>query len=300
MNVNIDTILGSAVISTAISAIVAYATSKKQNDLQYITSERKEWREGIRKLVERLNGAGYKKTLQILAELKVRINAFGNGETERYDKDSHIWELMNEIEEKELPKESLVLKQKQLIEYLSLLLKSDWERCKREVKGDVLRLVSVFFMGGAFLYYALNAFDYAQNKEKVWEWTACMIMIFLFIVLLNGGTAYFEKDILNGMIHSKMKSIKTKKILSCYAIWAILALVNIWLFAGIAMSPLDGFVHGVKEKNCAGVSVFIYVFGLVAFMWSEMSRMGEYFSYTTSIDRVMDKYKKAEDWGENL
>lgn len=232
---NIDTIVGSAVISTAISAMVAYVTSKKQNDLQYITSERKEWRESIRKLTERLHGAGYKKTLQVLAELKVRINALGNGEEKRYNKDSHIWALINEIEEKELPKEILSLKQKQLIEYLSLLLKSDWERSKREVRGDVLRLVSILFMGGAFLYYAINAFDYNQNKENIWVWTACMIMIFLFIVLLNGAIIYFERDILNGIIHSKMKSTKTKKILSCYAIWTVLALINIWLSAGVTM-----------------------------------------------------------------
>lgn len=61
---------------------------------------------------------------------------------------------------------------------------------------------------------------------------------------------------------------------------------------------LNGFVYGVREKSCAGVSVFIYAFGLVALMWSEISRMEEYFCYVTLIDRVKDKYNNVENRGE--
>lgn len=35
------------------------------------------------------------------------------------------------------------MKQKQLIEYLSLLLKFDWERSKKEAKGDIYNLTRI-------------------------------------------------------------------------------------------------------------------------------------------------------------
>lgn len=136
---NTEVLLSSAVIAAIFSGIVSYLLSRRQENLQYITGERKEWREKIREIASNLNDASYKDTLQLLAELKIRINAFGNkGTLISYSSDAHIWELINEIETKELKKNILKLKQKQLIEYLSLLLKNDWERSKKEVRGVIV------------------------------------------------------------------------------------------------------------------------------------------------------------------
>lgn len=42
---DIDILLGSAVIAAIFSGLVSYIISRRQGSLQYITGERKEWRE---------------------------------------------------------------------------------------------------------------------------------------------------------------------------------------------------------------------------------------------------------------
>ena len=152
---DIKLILSSAVISAVISGCVAVLNFKRQNNLQYITGERKVWREEIRTIAQELNGASYKETLDALVRLKMRINAFGNKEKDNlYMYDAHIWKVIAEIEEKKCSKKLLRLKQKQLIEYLALLLKFDWERSKKEVQGNIrsiigwgLCIMSAIYMG---------------------------------------------------------------------------------------------------------------------------------------------------------
>ena len=45
----------------------------------------------IRNITKKLDRASYYDTLDILTDLKVRINSFGNNVSERYDDDVHIW-----------------------------------------------------------------------------------------------------------------------------------------------------------------------------------------------------------------
>ena len=105
---NTEMLLSSAVIAAILSGIISFFISRRQETLQYITGERKEWREKIREIAYNLNGANYKDTLKLLTELKVRINAFGNREVlVSYSSDAHIWDLINEIE-KEEPKRNIL------------------------------------------------------------------------------------------------------------------------------------------------------------------------------------------------
>ena len=130
-------ILGSALLATLLSGIITYMMTRCQESLQYITAERKEWREKIREIAEGLNGALYEDTKKALTKLKARINAYGSqGKRKKYEKDSHIWELIEEIEKGEPEKEKLQKMQSQMIRYISFLLKYDWERTKKEVKGN--------------------------------------------------------------------------------------------------------------------------------------------------------------------
>lgn len=119
---NISIVLGSTVIAAIFSGLVSYIISKRQGNLQYITSERKEWREEIRKIAIKLNGATYEETIFLLTKLKVRINAFGkSGILTDFKADAHIWELIGEIEERNFCNEVLALQQKQLINVKSRL-----------------------------------------------------------------------------------------------------------------------------------------------------------------------------------
>lgn len=68
-----ELILGPAVVAAIFSGIISYLISRRQGNLQYITQERKEWREKIREIASAIDGASYKETLRTLTQLKVRI-----------------------------------------------------------------------------------------------------------------------------------------------------------------------------------------------------------------------------------
>ena len=111
---NIVTLLGSTVIATVFSGLISYIISRRQENLQYITAERKEWREKMREIACQLHGASYQKTLRILTELKTRINAFGNRKISiKYVDDAHIWKVINELEDNKTNTRGLINKQKQ-------------------------------------------------------------------------------------------------------------------------------------------------------------------------------------------
>ena len=144
-------LIDSAVIAAIIAGCVSLLMSKSEAKLKHITEERKAWREKIREIAARLYESR-KPENQIygvnisLEELKVRINAYGINLTElpehddaeqivkRYKNDGHIWRTIRDIEAGiELEKNY-----SRLVDYLSLLLKHDWERAKDEANGNPL------------------------------------------------------------------------------------------------------------------------------------------------------------------
>ena len=74
-----EIVLGSAVLSAIISGAIGIYTSGKKNKLEYITKERSKWRMEIRKCVENLRGASYKKTVDFI-RIFVAIIEMGLGE----------------------------------------------------------------------------------------------------------------------------------------------------------------------------------------------------------------------------
>lgn len=64
-------------IASVIGAIISYITFRKTAKLKYITKERKEWRDSIRKVTERLEKCSYNNRRNVLVILKTRINAYG-------------------------------------------------------------------------------------------------------------------------------------------------------------------------------------------------------------------------------
>lgn len=116
------------------TAIVTLVMNKKENNLKYITEDRRHWREEIRAIVDELENVKISNKQKVLSKLKVRINPYGKNEN-NFLKDSHIWDLINEMGK--TSKYSELIKEKnELIFYLSLPLKYDWERAKKEVSED--------------------------------------------------------------------------------------------------------------------------------------------------------------------
>ena len=123
-----------ALISAIIAGVVSYVTAKKHDTSSYVKDQKILWQSKIRHIAKDLYLASYKKTLKLLSELKTYINPIGHNDdfTNEYSYDAHIWELIDEMESTDFSnsKKLLHVKQNQLIEYLSLLLKYDWENSK--------------------------------------------------------------------------------------------------------------------------------------------------------------------------
>lgn len=142
-------------VATIIGVIVSYFTFHKTSKLSYITQERKEWRADIRKIVDELEVCPFSKKKRVLTKLKTRINTYGKL-TEDVGKDSHIWKQIEIIEncrvkEYEKQKDKLIL-------FLSLLLKDDWERAKKEVIGEPAKGIITVCLSFAIIFPGLVYF----------------------------------------------------------------------------------------------------------------------------------------------
>lgn len=218
----LDTILKSTVLVGIITALFNWRQHNNTNSLKYITEERQKWREKIRDIAKNIEAYQYfsddkdkQKLKEILVELKVNINPYGReneqeksnkinknykkevkNKSEKYQnkkdkkkkqkylKDEHIWEAIRELEKNNKKNEFSKNKGK-LIDYLSFLLKYDWERAKYEVEQKSLwiRGLKVYAIGGVLIIWFKILFK-IHNIESVMYIDILYIIIiaFLFIV----------------------------------------------------------------------------------------------------------------------
>ena len=294
---DIKLILSSAVISAVISGCVAVLNFKRQNNLQYITGERKVWREEIRTIAQELNGASYKETLDALVRLKMRINAFGNKEKDNlYMYDAHIWKVIAEIEEKKCSKKLLRLKQKQLIEYLALLLKFDWERSKKEVQGNIRSIIGwgLCIMSAIYMGIILVLENEDINVNSVVGDIALHISI--IVILYRVVSTFVPCTEGRGNIEKEYKlQIQVVKLIVGYLKCMIPSLVCIfvdWISADMI------FEKYTKNNIDSSNSIFIiiaFIFGMVLLYFEKALNLDSKVLYVDSINKLRREYEKRTD-----
>lgn len=307
---DINTILSSTVIVAVMSGFVSYIIARRQGNLQYITGERKEWRDKIREIAHIVDGASYEKTLVILNELKLRINAFGNNAVQiSYSSDAHIWELIKDLENKKPSKQELTMKQRQLIEYISLLLKYDWERSKREVKGNIYEIITktLYLVLSVYLIVCIYLSRDVINVEN-YGWIDIFSMIGCYILMITicnilcnfemneickiilKGSTKTEKDnckiILKRKTHKKdVKGIDLRLIL-CY----ITIVISIIIFACIYIKVITIIFKMLKLGNANILfSTIIYLFAIVLYFLSKTNKIDIEYYYIRAIEEIRFK-----------
>ena len=294
---SIKTILSSAVIAAVFSGIVSYLISKRQGNLQYRTAERKEWREKIREIARQLDGASYKKTLRLFTELKVRINSFGNnGILKTYASDAHIWKVINELEEKKPSDKVLHQKQKQLIEYLSLLLKMDWERSKKEVRGNIYGVISGTSYVLTVLYFAICIFycnrnDNYENMDLVsMVGTMVVLVIGLHIILIRDNKSKCNA-MLMGDIALEPEQYDRTCLGKCYLTYLRRGIVLCFLFSFYVFGIFMG-IHYVEEGVISQILLAVlYLFGLGFQTAAQNIYMENQYNYVCAINKIREKYR---------
>lgn len=182
----IISILSSTVIAGLVSAGAALYSGHKKNLIENITNDRKAWRGEIREIAVEIEAANTKQQLRKpLAELKVRINAFGI-QDEDVLHDSAIWKILRQFKnanDAEIPE----LKE-MLLRLLSCLLKYDWDRSKTEIRGNVLViwavLMQVVAVGIAVAAYLLTPGNFEQEVLTKMQGVELFAMPALLIVIV--------------------------------------------------------------------------------------------------------------------
>ncbi|MGN6715409.1 hypothetical protein, partial [Anaerocolumna jejuensis] len=177
---SIESILSSIVISGIMTTLFTFIATRYSSKLSYITNERKQWREEIRKLAEEIYESTPFTIGKVVTKLKVRINAYGLINDIDFEKDSYIWKIIDRIE---LAKSLDEFNQYKsiLIKLLSLLLKDDWEKAKYEVNGNVYNVMEkllLFTSFGSFLFVYFRIFKLNINYNLI----SCVFIIIVLIL----------------------------------------------------------------------------------------------------------------------
>lgn len=312
---NGQTILGSAVIAAIVSGGISFLINRRQGVLQYITGERKEWREALRKIVASLCNASYEDTLKLLGDLKIRINALGNdGISDKYSNDSHIWKVINEVEQKSLKQEELKKKQKQLIEYISILLKYDWERSKKEVQGDICDFGVLFLLGLSGVYCVVSILYLNEENIGVYQLASMLSVYALMIIMIYSifiiEMKTFYRDILDGSIHSTPKKYTWIRLIFCYLFVGIFVIGYIIGYSMIIKEFLKIVSCGENNAMIRLVSTYIFMPGILLWYYTKTSSMKKIYIYSNAINIIRINYEdnnnqsteqiKGLDDGNNL
>lgn len=232
----IITILGSTVIGAIITAFFNWAQNRKNVSLSYITEERKVWREKIRDIsfdIEQCTYQEKKKIEQCLVQLQMNINPYGKTNITDYLCDGHIWETIREIECSK-DAEEFEKNKKLLLDYFALMLKEDWERSKREVRGYSKMKVHVGMLGWFGILYAIFYF-YVLKLENYMLFFMVFLMNVLVLFLLESYFFDEMSSITDNLKNLAIKSIlkndkKKKKVLIVYVLASFLYFVfNIFI-----------------------------------------------------------------------
>ncbi|MGL6058121.1 MAG: hypothetical protein ACRC17_07365 [Culicoidibacterales bacterium] len=151
-----SSIFSAATVAALVTAIFTYRNSKSSNELMHITAERREWRRDLRSIAEKVNASMTASELYAnLIPLRVRINPlYTNTDSTKIDEENPaiiecwLWERINFLEKSDNVNESELLEiKKEIIILLEALLKYDWERSKKEVKGDSFKKIATILTG---------------------------------------------------------------------------------------------------------------------------------------------------------
>lgn len=222
---DLQAVLTSTVVAAIISILANIYNARRTESLKYVTEERQKWREEIRKIAEDIVDCPRNEIKKHFTKLKVRINAYGKMRKKSYYEDAHIWKIIEELERVGNNNQQFEKKKEQLVYFLSLMLKYDWERQKKEVAGSKISLMKLLLstivtiivltsisgsIGGKEIIACvviampnLSMFAYEMSlklymTKKIIKFTLGLLAVFLICVAIAGGGAAIIKILMEG------------------------------------------------------------------------------------------------------
>ena len=275
-------VLSSSVLVGIITSIVTFVNNRKNNNLKYITEDRREWRKEIKKIVDDLSVFKFREKEAVLARVKVRINPYGK-DAEDILNDGHIWCIIRKIENATTKKECKEDVEK-LIFCLSLLLKYDWERTKKEVQGNLDRfgLFIVLLIGTIFLMYKhFIVFDYAYNE------------VFIIAILMLFSPMYFALEnpiILIKENWKKKHKVKIYSILNKIKIIIVTFILSVsYIIYGVYILKIYNFNADsiLSEQGYLDMTIVSIVMILIYFITLNISMNNVAKTYVKEVKRYL-------------
>ncbi|HHQ4712151.1 TPA: hypothetical protein ACSP78_003119 [Aeromonas veronii] len=124
---SLSIILGSGVVAGLVAGLVTLRASERKIAMEHITKQREIWRDKIRTKSLNVTTSIENKSLSRLSELHTEFFHLLNPLDQM---DTEILNLLKEFKENKLDEQKHI----EFIQRISLLLKHDWQRAKREAK----------------------------------------------------------------------------------------------------------------------------------------------------------------------
>lgn len=276
----------SIIIPFIVTMGINWLNNMQSGSFQYITGERKEWREKIRVIIEKIDqceygGVGEKEIYQYLTQLEVNINPMGKHNPYNYEQDGHIWESIKKLREGE-DEEEFNKQKRLLISYLSLLLKENWERSKSEIRGidksKIVHGMAVIFLSG-YVYFLVSIL---KIKDSI-----------IFLIIFIYGVAYWSSfcisniflQFLDGYKSLSFKEIVMDKYIGVLKYFSYCIIIMIYFVS-------QNFINKII-KNPIWLNDFIHItFGifLLFSMSIHVNRIEKKIDDKNTIEREKDKH----------
>lgn len=284
--------LGSTVMSSLVNVIFSHLTNRKNDTLSHITNERKVWREKIRDLATKIQDCEYQGTNEkniskYLVQLKVNINPYGKGKISDFEHDSHIWMEISELE-KVTDADNFQKHKELLVEYLSFMLKEDWERSKREIKG-FSALICEFLSMSFFLIWLVSIHKIKYSYGLNYCLFLCIISFLMLFVLPKLIISFFDIKIIKyDNINNLYMILSFFYIIIGLAIYAIYDFIIFFFFEKFILNDLE---YGIFSVLSGGVIALV----LLNVFYTRDRK----YSIADSIIRLKcDKLSKIEEYKE--
>lgn len=292
----LSVILGSAVISAFVTGIFSLHLNQKNSQLSYITKERIKTTKELNKLALKMSEASYDETIALLPKLKTIINAYGNSKNNRrYSEDSHIWELINEIELNKINEKKFLDEKQRLIEYISASSTYSKQLSLREVKGNWHDKLSIVLCAIEIMFGFIPFFT--DNSKLMFGVTYNIIVIGMLGVII--GLRFLEKDII--LLNSNKFRKRTR--LLRYILFIIFKTIIIIISVAIFVLVTKGIVGAFEIEDFeieSYLSVMLYSIIAIIQYYGQLDIIFEDFRYFNLIDDIREKYIKEQECSEGV
>jgi len=305
-------LLEGSLILGVLTAIIGILKDKTDRKLQYITSERKEWRKEVEEIAQRLQRDKTNSEIDnILCQLKVKINTYGIANEDNVFQDAHIWKIIKTLEglescenDKEIEKSKRIL-----IKYLSCLLKYNWEVSKMEVIGNhtiiAYAVVSILFFVSIIICCILQLKINVEhiNIDDINIYIFVSMLLFTGLLVIDNFVVLYMQIKMSVIQANFVRIIKNKKNFSYIKsfVWLIvytmLWMIYLFVLFLVKLFELKGIVLFI-------VCALIYLFVLYCICYFKISYEKEnYDNYYETIKKIYilevcpynyDKIKKYE------